>query len=166
MVQKLSLLSGERAKLARRTVHGQVCPPPGAYTDLDEIWEYIAGGNLDAADRVLAEIHESISLLVCFPHQGHTRPDLDVASFAASGWARLRDCLCAGRKSADGDCHPAWPPESSGARSHTQSTRVRLGSLNWVVGRLRLEKSRFDTQPSQGLQHSTIWLNVLRMTTT
>jgi len=25
---------------------------PEAYTDLSEIWEYIAGDNLDAADRV------------------------------------------------------------------------------------------------------------------
>jgi len=25
---------------------------PEAYTDLDEIWEYIAADNLDAADRV------------------------------------------------------------------------------------------------------------------
>jgi plasmid stabilization system protein ParE len=28
---------------------------PEAYTDLNEIWEYIAADNLDAADRVLAE---------------------------------------------------------------------------------------------------------------
>ena len=28
---------------------------PEAFTDLDEIWEYIAGDNIDAADQVLAE---------------------------------------------------------------------------------------------------------------
>jgi plasmid stabilization system protein ParE len=30
---------------------------PAAFADLDEIWEYIAEDNLDAADRVLADIH-------------------------------------------------------------------------------------------------------------
>jgi toxin ParE1/3/4 len=49
---------------------------PVAYTDLDEIWEYIAADNLDAADRVLEEIQMAIRSLVAFPHQGHSRPDL------------------------------------------------------------------------------------------
>jgi antitoxin ParD1/3/4/toxin ParE1/3/4 len=49
---------------------------PEAFTDLDEIWEYIAADNLDAADRVLEEIYEAIGALVRFPHQGHLRPDL------------------------------------------------------------------------------------------
>ena len=30
---------------------------PNAFADLDEIWEYIAQDNIDAADRVLADIH-------------------------------------------------------------------------------------------------------------
>jgi plasmid stabilization system protein ParE len=49
---------------------------PEAYTDLNEIWEYIAADNLDAADRVLGEIYEAVGSLVRFPHQGHARPDL------------------------------------------------------------------------------------------
>jgi plasmid stabilization system protein ParE len=49
---------------------------PEAYTDLDEIWEYIAADNLDAADRVREEIFQAIRSLVAFPHQGHSRPDL------------------------------------------------------------------------------------------
>ena len=49
---------------------------PEAYADLDEIWEYIAEDNLNAADRVVAEIFESIRGLVSFPHQGHHRTDL------------------------------------------------------------------------------------------
>ncbi len=49
---------------------------PEAYTDLDEILQYIAVGNLDAADRVLEEIYQTLRSLVAFPHQGHTRPDL------------------------------------------------------------------------------------------
>ena len=32
---------------------------PEAYTDLDEIWEYIAADNLIAADRVLEEVLET-----------------------------------------------------------------------------------------------------------
>jgi plasmid stabilization system protein ParE len=49
---------------------------PGALADLDEIWEYIAIDNLNAADRVLGEIEEAIRALVPFPQQGHVRSDL------------------------------------------------------------------------------------------
>ena len=48
---------------------------PQAYTDLEEIWEYIAADNLDAADGVREEIYEAIQSLVPFPHIGHSRPD-------------------------------------------------------------------------------------------
>ena len=49
---------------------------PDALTDLNEIWEYIAADNLDAADRVLEEIYEAIRALVPFPQVGHRRSDL------------------------------------------------------------------------------------------
>ena len=49
---------------------------PDAFADLDEIWEYIAQDNADAADRVLAEIHSTLTLLAGSPHIGHRRPDL------------------------------------------------------------------------------------------
>ena len=49
---------------------------PQAYTDLDEIWEYIAADSLDAADRIREEIYEAIQSLVPFPYIGHSRPDL------------------------------------------------------------------------------------------
>ena len=49
---------------------------PDAITDLDEIWEFIAADNLDAADRVITEIFETISSLASFPGAGHFRLDL------------------------------------------------------------------------------------------
>lgn len=49
---------------------------PEALTDLDEIWEFIAEDNIDAADRVIADLFGAIRSLVRFPHQGHRRPDL------------------------------------------------------------------------------------------
>jgi plasmid stabilization system protein ParE len=49
---------------------------PEAYIDIDELWEFIAQDNLDAADRVREEIYETIQALIPFPHQGHRRPDL------------------------------------------------------------------------------------------
>jgi plasmid stabilization system protein ParE len=49
---------------------------PEARLDLDEIWEFIRADNLDAADRVIAEILSAISGAVPFPNQGHKRPDL------------------------------------------------------------------------------------------
>ena len=49
---------------------------PEARFDLDEIWEFVAEDNLDAADKVIADILAGIDALVPFPHQGHKRPDL------------------------------------------------------------------------------------------
>jgi len=49
---------------------------PDAFADLDDIWEYIAQDNVEAADRVLAEIHSTLTLLAGSPQIGHRRPDL------------------------------------------------------------------------------------------
>ena len=49
---------------------------PKAYTDLDEIWEYIAADDPEAADRVVEETYDAVRRLVPFPHLGHKRPDL------------------------------------------------------------------------------------------
>ncbi len=49
---------------------------PDAFADLDEIWEYIAKDNIDAADRVLTDIHSTLTTLVGSPQIGHQRPDL------------------------------------------------------------------------------------------
>jgi toxin ParE1/3/4 len=53
---------------------------PDAFADLDEIWEYIAQDNVDAADRVLADIHSTVTLLAGSPQIGHRRPDLTTRS--------------------------------------------------------------------------------------
>ena len=49
---------------------------PEAFADLDEIWEYIAQHNVDAADRVLADIHSTLTALAASPQIGYRRPDL------------------------------------------------------------------------------------------
>jgi len=49
---------------------------PEAFTDLDEIWEYIAEDNIDAADRLLADIYAVLRTLGTSPYIGHRRPDL------------------------------------------------------------------------------------------
>jgi toxin ParE1/3/4 len=49
---------------------------PEAFVDLDDIRDYIAEDNLDAADRFVAEIFNAIRALVPFPHKGHRRLDL------------------------------------------------------------------------------------------
>jgi len=65
---------------------------PEARFDLDEIWELIRADNLDAADRVIAEILAAIVALVPFPGQGHTRPDLTSRTLR---FIRVRDYLIA-----------------------------------------------------------------------
>lgn len=47
-----------------------------AFSDLDDIWESIARDSGEAADRVVAEIHDQIKLLAKFPGAGHRRKDL------------------------------------------------------------------------------------------
>ncbi len=49
---------------------------PEARADLDGIWEYIRSDNLEAADRVIAEILSAVRSVVVFPQSGHRRPDL------------------------------------------------------------------------------------------
>jgi toxin ParE1/3/4 len=47
-----------------------------AQRDLDEIWLYIAGDNLRAADELLGELRRAFLLLVQEPMAGQSREDL------------------------------------------------------------------------------------------
>jgi len=49
---------------------------PEAFADLNEIWEFVAGDSLDAADRLIQDIYNAIQSLVPTPHKGHRRSDL------------------------------------------------------------------------------------------
>ena len=64
---------------------------PEVLHDLDDIWEYIAADNLDAAVRVREEIYAAIRALIAFPHQGHSRHDL--TPFAISNRAGVCDSV-------------------------------------------------------------------------
>jgi plasmid stabilization system protein ParE len=57
---------------------------PDAFADLNEIWEYIAQNNVDGADRVLADIHSTLTTLAGSPQVGHRRPDLTLERRLAS----------------------------------------------------------------------------------
>ena len=52
---------------------------PDAFGDLNEIWEFIAQDNIDAADRVLADIHSTLTMFAGAPQIGNRRPDLTTA---------------------------------------------------------------------------------------
>jgi plasmid stabilization system protein ParE len=49
---------------------------PEAAADLNDIWEFIADHNVDAADKVIDDIHDALRKLADLPHQGHQRPEL------------------------------------------------------------------------------------------
>jgi plasmid stabilization system protein ParE len=51
---------------------------PDALTDLNEIWEFIAANNADAADRVLEEIYEAIRALVPYPQAARIHASIAV----------------------------------------------------------------------------------------
>lgn len=65
---------------------------PEAETDLDEIWEYIAAENIDAAGRVIGEIEKALENLISFPHAGNRRADLTSRPLR---FFRVRDYLIA-----------------------------------------------------------------------
>jgi plasmid stabilization system protein ParE len=44
--------------------------------DLDEIWEYIAADNIDAADRWIEKLFDAFEALARTPGMGHKREDL------------------------------------------------------------------------------------------
>jgi plasmid stabilization system protein ParE len=46
--------------------------------DLDEIWEYIAADNIDAADRWIGKLFDAFEALGQTPGMGHRREDLTV----------------------------------------------------------------------------------------
>jgi plasmid stabilization system protein ParE len=48
---------------------------PEAFTDLDDIRQYIAEDSPEAADRLITEIFDGIRALVPFPDQGYRRPN-------------------------------------------------------------------------------------------
>lgn len=65
---------------------------PNAFTDLDEIWEFIAADSVAAADRLAAEIFETLRRVAASPHIGHRRPDLTARPLR---FALVRDYLIA-----------------------------------------------------------------------
>jgi plasmid stabilization system protein ParE len=48
----------------------------GAEFDLNEIWEYIAQDNIDAADRWIERLFDAFEMLARAPGMGHKREDL------------------------------------------------------------------------------------------
>jgi len=48
----------------------------GAELDLDEIWEYIANDNINAADRWIDKLFDAFEVIARNPGIGHKRQDL------------------------------------------------------------------------------------------
>jgi len=49
---------------------------PAASLEINEIWEFIAAENLNAADRILDELRESFEKLADLPEMGFRREEL------------------------------------------------------------------------------------------
>ncbi len=62
-----------------------------ALADLDEIYDYVAGENLAAADRLMDTFQEKFALLAAHPLMGQERPELapNVRSFAVGNYVVL-----------------------------------------------------------------------------
>lgn len=78
---------------------------PEVRRDLDEILDFIATDDSEAADRLIAEMVGAIDALVPFPRVGRKRPDLPRPHRTAPAFhfgARILDCRRAGGKAALG----------------------------------------------------------------
>jgi plasmid stabilization system protein ParE len=89
---------------------------PQASQDLDDIWDFIRADNLDAADRVVADVLDTVRRLARSPHIGHRREDLTTRPLR---FHRVRDYLVAYAPDEQpllGDCRAPWPqkPTSDG----------------------------------------------------
>jgi plasmid stabilization system protein ParE len=76
MAKTCSPVYGERKLTRAVTRESAYSFHPDAFTDLNDIWEFIAQDSMRAADRVLDDIESAINMLVINPHAGHHRPDL------------------------------------------------------------------------------------------
>ena len=54
--------------------------------DLDDIWEYIAGDNIDAADRWIEKLFSAFEALGRTPGMGHQREDLTAHPVCSGRW--------------------------------------------------------------------------------
>jgi antitoxin ParD1/3/4 len=57
-----------------------VVSPPAA-RDLDEIWQFVARDDIDAAERLIEELEDACERLAANPHLGHVREDLAEPSY-------------------------------------------------------------------------------------
>jgi hypothetical protein len=72
----------DKSTTARHTVRRMITYDfhPEVRHDLDEIWDVIGADNIEAADRLIAEIVDAIGALVPFPASGTRAPtSLDAA---------------------------------------------------------------------------------------
>lgn len=99
---------------------------PDAFADLDEIWEYIAEDNVDAADRVLADIHSTLTTLAGSPEIGHRRPDLtnDAAASIPCRARRVPHRLRTCREAALDPGGVSRPPKSATYGGRSSRPRV------------------------------------------
>ena len=66
---------------------------PLAKRDLDDIWDYIAEDNVQAADRVLDALDNAMTKLAKTPGIGHWREDLTDKLHAARDLQNLLDLM-------------------------------------------------------------------------
>ena len=145
---------------------------PEARFDLAEIWEFIRAGNIDAADRMIAEILSAIRALVPFPSQGHRRLD-HLTAFAFHSSARISDCLCGRRETIVGCGGDAWTPQPprdgrnpegpgrtialqrapQACLTEVSFNKAAIAPLSWTTARRRSPRIQ-ECQPRRLIDHA------------
>jgi plasmid stabilization system protein ParE len=110
---------------------------PEARFDLDEIWEFLRAENLDAADRIIAQILAAIDALERFPHQGHRRPDLTSRPLRFKVVREYLIAYAPDRKAIVGCGRNARTPQSSPHGRYPEGQRVTRVSKTTGFGTAR-----------------------------
>ena len=118
---------------------------------IDEIWEYIAGDSIDAADRVIADIFSTLSTLAESPQIGHRRPDLTTQPLRFHVLASVTAYSDSGTTERNGS---AWKNRitSSVASSSIRPRQSRAIDLMCVV---KTQLSGSHSSPCYGSQTKT-----------
>jgi plasmid stabilization system protein ParE len=116
---------------------------PDAFADLDEICEYIAQDNVDAADRVLADIHSTLTTLAGSPQIGHRRLDLTARPLRFTSSSTVNAIAPAGSASCG-----SIPSPSGRSPAFAQVRYIRPLSWRHHLGTAATFR-RIDTSPLQ-----------------
>jgi plasmid stabilization system protein ParE len=98
---------------------------PDVENDFAEVWDFIAEDSPAAADKVIADIIDTIETLVPFPHQGYRRPDITGRPLRFTNKHNYLIAYAPDRKAIVGRGRHSWQPQPARDGRDLERQRVR-----------------------------------------